>query len=241
MRISHVMRFLLWLLTLVVAAATLFVLVILFPAPLERWLQDRVVLALREHYGAEVMLQNLQIKVAPVIDASADNLVVANPGDPSLPPLITVKHFTLRAPLPDLLRSPVHITDVKLEGLEIRVGPKRQASAGAPSGDRNAGNATVSKPTHPAPAANMPKRHIHLADFVIDKVEADGAKLYILRKDPGRAPLLFDLRRLDLRSAGAGQPMKFTAELTNPKPPGVIDTTGHYGQHGLRGSPGAKS
>lgn len=228
MRISHVIRFLLWLLvTLMVAGASLFVLVIVFPAPLERWLQDRVVLALRQHYGAEVTLENLQIKVASVIYASADDLVIANPGDPALPPLITVKHLTLRAPLPDLLRSPVHIADVKLEGLEIRVGPKRPAGDGAPPKD--AGNGTVPKPTQSARAANLPKRRTHLADFVIDKVEADGAKLYILRKDPARAPLLFDLRRLELRSAGAGQPMKFTAELTNPKPPGLIETTGHYG------------
>ncbi len=221
-------RVLLWLVvTLIVAAATVFVLVIVYPAPLERWLQDRVVLALRQHYGAEVTLQNLKIRVAPVIDAGADNLVVANPGDPSLPPLITVKHFTLRAPLPDLLRSPVHISNVKLEGLEIRVGPKRQAAGNTVTKTAAAGNATVT--THAAGAANLPKRRTHLADFVIDTVEADGAKLYILRKDPGRAPLLFDLHRLELRSAGAGEPMKFTAELTNPKPPGVIDTTGHYG------------
>jgi uncharacterized protein involved in outer membrane biogenesis len=220
-------RVLLWLLvTLIVAAATLFVLVIVFPAPLERWLQDRVVLALRQHYGAEVTLQNLQIKVAPVIHASADNLVVANPGDPSLPPLISVKHFTLHAPLPDLLRTPVHITDLKLEGLEIRVGPKRQAGDGTPA--KNASAATAGQ-TQSAHASNLPKRRTHLADFVIDKVEADGTKLYILRKDPSRAPLLLDLRKLELRSAGTGQPMKFTAELTNPKPPGLIQTSGHFG------------
>jgi len=227
--IPHGIRLLLWLVvTLVVAAATLFVLVLVYPAPLEHWLQDRVVLALRQHYGAEVTLQNLQIKVAPVIDASADNLVVANRGDSSLPPLITVKHFTLRVPLPDLLRSPVHISNVKLQGLEIRVGPKRQAGS-TPAKNASGGNVAIAAESQPARAGNVPKHHMYLADFVIGTVEADGTKLYVLRKNPERAPLLFDPRRLELRSAGAGEPMKFTAELTNPKPPGLIETSGHYG------------
>ena len=39
----------------------------------------------------------------------------------------------------------------------------------------------------------------------------------------------WDIRKLRLRSAGIGQPMKFQAELTNPTPPGVIQTTGHFG------------
>ena len=38
-----------------------------------------------------------------------------------------------------------------------------------------------------------------------------------------------DIRKLRLRSAGVGQPMKFQAELTHPTPPGVIETVGHFG------------
>jgi hypothetical protein len=41
--------------------------------------------------------------------------------------------------------------------------------------------------------------------------------------------MLWELRKLALRSAGVGQPMTFTAELTNPTPPGLIHTTGHFG------------
>src|SRR5208282_5114282 len=133
------------------------------------------VLALREHYQAEVTLQNLHVTVTPVVYASADNFVLPNRTNPSLPPLIMVKHLSMQAGLLELLRSPVHISQLKLDGLEIKVGPKRPASGAA--------------------GATKPKRHTHLADFVIDKLEADGTKLYILRKDPGREPLLFDLRK----------------------------------------------
>jgi hypothetical protein len=220
MPISRPIRILLWiLLATALAAAIAFVIVIVYPAPLERWLEDRVVLALRQHYQSEVTLENLHVTVTPVIYASADNLAIPNPADPSLPPLITVKHLALQAGLLELLRTPIHIGQLKLDGLEIKVGPKREQATrpGATNLQRQATRA--SKPHHPT----------HLADFVIDKVEADGAKLYILRKDPAREPLLFDLRKLQLRSAGAGQPMKFTAELTNPKPPGLIESTGHFG------------
>ena len=39
----------------------------------------------------------------------------------------------------------------------------------------------------------------------------------------------WELRALTLRSAGIGQPMRFKAELTNPKPPGLIHTSGKFG------------
>jgi hypothetical protein len=219
MRTRHLLRVLLWIvLAVVLAGAAAFVVVLAYPAPLQRWLQDRVVLALSEHYGSQVTLQNLQITVSPVIRASADNLVVPNRGDPSLPPLIAVKHLALQAPLVGLLASPVHIHALQLDGLQIRVGRKRAPpEAGASSGS----------PTDSAPAHKP--RHTHLANFVIDKVEANGAKLYILRKDPGREPLLFDLRKLELRSAGTHRPMRFVTELTNPTPPGLIESKGHFG------------
>jgi AsmA-like C-terminal region len=218
MAIPRPAKVLLWiLLGIILAFAIAFAVIITFPAPLERWLEARAVLALREHYQSDVTLENLHIKVSPTIYASADNLVLPNPGDPSLPPLITVKHLSLEAGLMELLRTPVHISRLKLDGLEIRVGPKREA------GESNLRGSGGAKNTRKL------KRETHLADFVIDSANADGAKLYILRKDPSREPLLFDLRKLELHSAALGQPMKFTAELTNPKPPGLIETTGHFG------------
>ena len=205
-RTTHI---LLWsLLGLAVALAVAFVALLTLPAPVERWLQGRIVLALREHYQANVTLENLQATLIPRFEASADNLVLPNRGDPDAPPLITVKHFTIDASPWELLRTPVHISHVELEGLEIKVGPKRSAIG---------------------PKPVKPKQHTHLARFVIDKVVANGTKLLILRKDPSNEPLEFDLRKLQLRSAGPNQPMAFTAELTNPTPPGLIDTQGHFG------------
>lgn len=167
--------------------------------------------ALREHYQANVQLENLQVTLAPTLRATADNLVIPRRGDPSLPPLITVKHLIMQASVFSLLRTPVHISHLQLDGMQIRAG-------GGRPGQRK-----------PGPLAPKPEPTTRLANFVIDHVQANGAKLYILRKDPSREPLLFDLQKLSLRSAGIGQPMKFTAQLTNPTPPGLIDTTGRFG------------
>ena len=219
MGIRCFLRVLLWVVAgIVLAGAIAFVVVIAYPAPLERWLQDRIVLALSEHYGSNVTLQNLQITVGPIIRAGADDLVIPNRADPSLPPLITVKHLTMEARLVELLATPVHISQLHLEGLEIRVGHKR------------APEQADGMPKVRTADAHLPKqRATHLANFVVDKVEANEAKLYILRKDLAREPLLFDLRKLELRSAGTHQPMRFTAELTNPKPPGLIESNGRFG------------
>ncbi len=202
---------LLWtLLIVVIVGGAGFLYLLTIPAPLERWLQARMLLALHEHYQADVQLQNLHVTLIPEFNATADNFVLPNRRGGDVPPLITVKHFTVRANFIELLRKPIRLSQVNLEGMEIKVAPKQPAQASSE-------------------AAQKPKHHTRFADFVIDRVQADGTMLYILRKDPTKEPMLFELRQLALRSAGVGQPMTFTAELTNPTPPGLIDTKGHFG------------
>ena len=178
------------------------------PARLESWLQERVLLALHEHYQVEVKLENLHVTLIPAFRATADNFILPNRAGADLPPLITVQQLTIGAQLFQLLRTPVHVDWVKLEGLKIQVAHKHDVTV---------------------PPAAQTKRHLHLANFVIDRVEADQAQLIIFRKDPLKEPMEWDLHRLKLRSAGVGQPMKFQSELTNPTPPGVIHTSGRFG------------
>ena len=46
---------------------------------------------------------------------------------------------------------------------------------------------------------------------------------------PGKLPQKFVIQSLTLRTIGAGQPMDFTAMLTNPKPVGQIESRGYFG------------
>ncbi len=202
-------RALLWLpLTLLVFWAIAIGWLLTGPEQVEIWLQNRVLMALREHYHGDVRLQNLRVTLTPIFQVTADNFVLPNRNRADLPPLITVRHLTVQTPLFELLRTPVHLSWMKLDGLKIQVIPNRD----------HAVNTVVN-----------PRYHTHLANFVIDKVEADETELDILRKDPGKQPLEWEIRKLRLSSAGIGQPMRFQANLTNPTPPGVIETTGHFG------------
>ena len=164
---------------------------------MEGWLQARVVLALQQHYQRDVQLKNLRVTLVPIFRASADDFVLPNRDGVGLPPFVTVRHLTAEAIPLELLGRPVHLSWVKLDGLVINVPPK---------GEKVPGEPVESKPK------------TRLANFVIDRVDADGTELYVLPKQEGREPMNWELRKLTLRSAGIGQPMRFKAELTNPKP-----------------------
>ncbi len=212
MPLRRPIRVLLWSVVafvVVVLIATVSLLTV--PPPLERRLQSKVIDALQQHYQRDVHLQNLKITLLPEFEATADNFVLPNQ-DPSLPPFISARQLTVKAGLLQLLRKPVHLGSLQLEGLVIHVPPKG------------------SRPPNSSNQAVPPARRLtRLANFEIGRVGADGTQLYVLRKDPTAEPMRFDIRKLALRSAGIGQPMKFTAELTNPKPPGLVESTGSFG------------
>src|SRR6516164_8156057 len=178
MAVPRILKFLLWclaslvLFTLLVAAALIYV-----PPPVERWLQDRVVGALQQRYGPNVQLKNLQVTIVPEFRVTADDFILPNRRS-DLPPFITIKHLTATALPIQLLRKPVHLSTVKLEGLVLRVPPKNSS---------------------PPEQAQQPKPKTRLANFVIDHVDADGTLLYVLPKQAGSEPMEWDLRTLHLR------------------------------------------
>jgi hypothetical protein len=209
MPLRRATRFVTWAVAAILLIAIVACLVLLsVPAPMERWLQARVLLALQQHYQRDVQLKNLRVTLIPIFRATADEVVLPNRDGEGLPPFVMVRHLTAEAFPLELLRRPVHLSWVKLDGLVINVPPKGQKVAGEP---------VNSKPK------------TRLANFVIDRVDADGTELYVLPKQEGREPMNWELRKLTLRSAGIGQPMRFKAELTNPKPPGMIQTSGRFG------------
>lgn len=205
----RVVKLFLWLLAAIALLLGIVSIALIYvPSPVERWLQDRVLLALRQRYGPNIQLNNLQVQVVPEFHVTGDDFVMPNRGDSSLPPFLTVKRFTAQALPLELLRKPVHLSWVKLDGLVIHVPPKG------------------SRPTDATPDL---KRKTRLANFVIDRVDADGTDLFVLPRKAGSEPMEWAFHSLHLRSAGIGQAMRFDAELTNPKPPGLIRTTGKFG------------
>ena len=151
------------LLLIVLAVAIGVVWLLTVPAPLERRLQARVEQALSEHFHRDVQLQNLHVTLVPVFRVTADNFVLPNRDEVNQPPFITIKHFTAEANPLELLRSPIHVHSLKLDGLVINIAPKGQK---------------------PAESADKPKKHRHLANFVIDRVYADGTLLVHPAQEP---------------------------------------------------------
>jgi hypothetical protein len=66
-------------------------------------------------------------------------------------------------------------------------------------------------------------------NFFVSEIIADGAILQVLSKKEGREPLRFDLQFLRLHDVSLDQPMKYVTRLTNPRPPGLVRSTGKFG------------
>jgi hypothetical protein len=53
--------------------------------------------------------------------------------------------------------------------------------------------------------------------------------LTLLPKDTSKPPLRFHIARLHLKSVGANSASRYDADLTIPKPPGTIQSSGDFG------------
>src|SRR5712691_3149318 len=190
--------------TLAVVAAVGFVL----STRLRPYLRDRFIEALREHYASDVALERLDISLFPDIELVGTGLTLRHRGRTDVPPLIQIRKVTVHVGFFDVLKKPYRPRTVRLEGLHINVPPPRPngqlQEPGLSGGDR-------------------------IPDFLIGEVIADGTQLIILTSKPGREPLAFDILKLRLYSAGTGTPMRFHATLTNPAPPGLIQSDGNFG------------
>lgn len=190
--------------TLVAMAAAGFVL----STWLRPYLRDRFIEVLREHYASDVALESLDISLFPDIELAGTGLTLRHRGRTDVPPLIRIGKITIHAGFFGVLKKPYRPRTVRVEGLQINVPPPPHN--GQPEQPRLSGRSRI-------------------PDFLIGEVIADGTQLIILTSKPGKEPLTFDILKLRLYSAGTNKPMKFRAILTNPTPPGLIQSEGSFG------------
>lgn len=160
-------------------------------------------------------------------------------------PLIALDEFRFHVPLHFERGKPVKISRVRLEGLKIDVPPRseRDRTTGlesalttgkpAPAGKRTGGppmgaDEKAHTPNGQAGTASQPGGG-RLANVTIERIDCERAQLILETNKPDKLPLGFDITRLVLRDVSAYKPMRFEAELTNPKPKGVIHSKGHLG------------
>jgi AsmA-like C-terminal region len=167
-------------------------------------LRSRAIVASEKYFNGQVKFATLNIAFFPEPVISGTDLTISLSGHASDPALISVKRFSARVGLIGVLRHPIHLSAVYLDGVRITI-PRGPAAHQELSGKKG------------APA------------LLIDYAKADGATLIILPKKQGSEPLEFDLHNLVLRGAGGDGAMTFHAALTNAKPSGEIRTTGKFG------------
>jgi hypothetical protein len=145
-------------------------------------------------------------------------------GDPALElrskPLIDLGEFSFHVPLRYEMAQHLRIAQVRLKNLNIDVPPHSQP-------DTQTGlQSAMEQPPGQPPAPTQPGA---LSNITIEQVICDGGGVILETGRPGRAPLEFPIAHLTLTQLAAGKPMDFEAELTNPRPRGLIHASGSFG------------
>jgi uncharacterized protein involved in outer membrane biogenesis len=182
-----------------IAGVAALILLILFSLPIavDPRIKQRLVNALGERFDSEVQLATLTVSFLPRPRLSGQGLVLRHKYRTDVPPLVTIASFSGEAGLVGLLSDPLRVSNIHLEGLEINVPPggvslNDDEPEDADDNDREA------------------------SPLIVDNLQSERAVLRILRRNPDKAPRVFEIAQLDMKDVGADHPWPFRANLTNP-------------------------
>jgi hypothetical protein len=173
-------------------------------------LKARVIALLTEELESEVTIEALEGRVFPRVSVSGRGVVIRQKGRTDVPPLLAIDRFEIRGSLRDLMRTPRHVSEVRLEGLKVHI----------PPGEDEA-NADAARP--PRQSAGK------LQHVVIDRFEAPGTVITLIPRRAGKPPKVFTVHHLVMDSLGINETIPYIATLTNPVPKGEIETSGTFG------------
>ena len=188
-------------------------------------LRQLVIETLSDRLDSEVELDSFSVDTFPTVHVTGGNLIIRYRGRKDVPPLISVKAFTLDGGLIGLLSRPKRFRTVSLDGLQINIPPQFK-------NDNGSGPAASEATSHPVDQAEGP------AAIVVDTLTAVDASLTLVPKRPGKEPRVFAIHHLTMKPLGRAAQMSFEALLTNPIPKGQVKTKGTFGPW-RRDDPGA--
>ncbi|HEY1742067.1 MAG TPA: hypothetical protein VGG18_02805 [Granulicella sp.] len=180
----------------------------------EPLVRARVVAALSERFHAPVQLDHMDISLVRGIEVRGKGLRIPYvAGSTQLDPqgnvpLLSVNSFAFRSTLKALLRQPMHVANVEVEGMELHIPPSDQRG--------------------PLLKHDNSSEHTKIS-LQVDRIHCKDVKIFIERNKPGKDPLEFDIQKLELTDVGPSQPFTYVADLTNPVPVGQIHAAGHFG------------
>jgi hypothetical protein len=222
------------------AFAVIVVALVILARRAEPIMRAQIVQALEDHFHAHVELDSFHISVREGLWADGKGLRIWQPvetegktesADEEPPaigkPLIQIQEFRFHAPLKYDSGKPIRISTVQLKGLIIDVPPRHKFKQGYPSTvGANKSRATLQKDISPAQA---PPAKTQLISFLIEKLDCKDSHLTLETDKPGKLPMVFDIAHLRLTGVQPGEAVAYEAELTNPRPRGMIHTHGKIG------------
>jgi hypothetical protein len=203
-------RALFWLgigaLVIVVGAATTFEILLSRAEPI---LRARLMQSLSARFHSRVEMGAFDVSLLRGFEVSGKDLAIYPYNIDSTTPTFSVRRFAFRTGYRSLVRSPMNISHVEVEGLRINLPPKSQRKA--------------------LPQLSTGQGKGSNVSIIVGELDCTDTVLSLGTDKPGKLPQQFVIQSLKLRTIGAGQPMDFTAKLTNPKPVGQIETRGYFG------------
>jgi len=187
-------------------------------------LRNRVIQTLSERFNAPVELDTLDISLMKGVEVSGGGLRIPYANGAQLAPedqprfFLKAEHFRFHSAIRALLHSPMEVGVSHVEGFTIDLppGPQRAQLLGPRE------HVGLADPTQPR---TQPK-----VTLLVDEILCDNAKLIVEVSDPRKEPHEFDITHLALHRTHDGDlSYNFEAQLTNPVPRGLINTTGHIG------------
>lgn len=204
------------------------------PIAVEPRIKQRLVNALGERFDSEVQLETLTVSLLPSLRLSGRGLVLRHKHRTDGPPLVMIASFSGDASLVGLLSDPVKISNIRLEGLEINVPPGGLSL----NDDEPDGRSKSDQPDQSGKSVTSGGQDQHTdaddndtetSPLIVGNLHSERAVLRIFRREPGKAPRVWEIGQLDMKDVGANHPWPFRANLTNPTPPGRIQTEGTFG------------
>ena len=181
-------------------------------------LRARVVDSLATRFDSRVELDQFEVTVFRGFEVEGTGLRLYPRRFLTGQPLIAITKFRFRTSWLSLLRAPMHVGQVWVDGMAIQIPPKEQRPA-----------IQANHPQSAAPTKSKSDPANRGIKIVVDQVLIQDVRLLIGASKPGKLPLDFEISRIVLHNVGPGRPMQFSATLVNPKPVGNIQSSGYFG------------
>ncbi len=239
-----------WMIWIALAGAVVFLIVLAWVAHnAEPILKQRVIANLEQRFQTHVELDELHISVFKGLQVTGNGLRIDQPADASeeapaaapsaadafdaklnAAPLISVRSFSFRTGVRQLMEPAMRLDLVRVDGLRIRIPPKQHETADSSDGE---GSQPGKKKHNLLARMHIPSARPNSAasqwKIVVDQIVCADVILTIETDKPGKQPLIFPIRNVTLHDVGRGTPMPFEADLINAKPVGEIASSGHIG------------